>query len=64
SFTLHLTADSAELVEEPHDGTVDLEIPAEAFVRLVYGRLDEAHTPDSLLDNAVVEYLRGVFQGF
>ena len=63
TFTLHLTADSAELVEEPHDGAVDLEIPAEAFVRLVYGRLDEAHMPDSLLGDGVVDYLRGVFQG-
>ena len=25
----------------------DLQIPAEAFVRLVYGRLDDEHTPAS-----------------
>jgi uncharacterized protein (TIGR03083 family) len=64
SFTLRLTDDSAELVEEPHDGRADLEIPAEALVRLFYGRLDEAHTPDSLHGDEVVAYLRGVFRGF
>ena len=26
--------------------TSDLEMPVEAFVRLVYGRLEPAHTPD------------------
>jgi uncharacterized protein (TIGR03083 family) len=64
SFTLRLTGDSAELVEEPHDGRVDLEIPAEALVRLFYGRLDEAHTSESLRNNDVITYLRGVFRGF
>jgi hypothetical protein len=64
SFTLRLTADSAELVEEVLDDDADLEIPAEALVRLFYGRLDEAHTPASLKGNGVIGDLRTVFQGF
>jgi len=41
----------------------DLTIPAEAFVRLVYGRLDAAHTPAGL-DAALVATLRPIFPGF
>jgi uncharacterized protein (TIGR03083 family) len=63
TFTVHLKGDSAELVETPHDGAVDLEIPAEAFVRLVYGRLDPGHTPPSVA-GGVVELLRSVYPGF
>jgi uncharacterized protein (TIGR03083 family) len=62
TFTLALKGDSAELRETSHDGEVDLEIPAEAFVRLVYGRLDPGHTPDSVTGR-VVELLRGVYPG-
>jgi hypothetical protein len=63
TFTLALESDSAELRETAHDGEVDLEIPAEALVRLVYGRLDPGHTPDSVTGSAV-ELLRGVYPGF
>ena len=35
-----VAVDSAESGDTPH-----LELPAEAFTRLVYGRLDPAHTP-------------------
>jgi uncharacterized protein (TIGR03083 family) len=63
TFTLVLKGDSAELREESHNGDVDLEIPAEAFIRLVYGRLDPGHTPDSVSGD-VVELLRGVYPGF
>lgn len=62
TFTLALKGDSAELLETPHDGAADLDIPAEAFVRLVYGRLDPGHTPDSVTGD-VVELLRGVYPG-
>jgi uncharacterized protein (TIGR03083 family) len=64
SFTLRLGADSAELLEGSHDGGVVLEIPAEALVRLVYGRLDDEHVSESLRNNDVVTYLREVFPGF
>jgi uncharacterized protein (TIGR03083 family) len=40
----------------------DLELPAEALARLVYGRLDPAHTPVSL-DSEVIDLLRRVFPG-
>ena len=46
-----------EPVDEP-----DLEIPAEAFIRLVYGRLDPAHTP-ATRGPANLGELRNVFPG-
>jgi len=42
----------------------DLTLPAEAFLRLVYGRLDPAHTPDSVADSAPLTTLRRAFPGF
>jgi uncharacterized protein (TIGR03083 family) len=62
-FTLALDGDSAELRETALDGAVDLDIPAEAFVRLVYGRLDPGHTPTAVTGD-VVELLREVYPGF
>jgi hypothetical protein len=42
-----------------------LELSAEAFVRLVYGRLDPAHTPESVRAQGVdLDVLRAVFPGF
>jgi len=46
----------------PGDATVSL--PAEALIRLVYGRLDEGHTPALEGDTAVLDDLRAVFPGF
>ncbi len=48
----------------PELGLSELRLPAEAFVRLIYGRLDAAHTPPA--DNAGVELdeLRQIFPGF
>ena len=62
-FTLVLGVDSVDLVETRQEGEVDLEIPAEAFVRLIYGRLDTEHTPASVTGE-VVNSLRTVFPGF
>jgi uncharacterized protein (TIGR03083 family) len=42
----------------------DLTLPAEALVRLVYGRLDVEHTPGSVADDESVAMLRQVFPGF
>ncbi len=43
----------------------DLTLPAEAFVRLVYGRLDPAHTPSSVTgDTGRLADLRKAFPGF
>jgi uncharacterized protein (TIGR03083 family) len=63
NFTLVLGVDSVDLVETGHEGAVDLEIPAEALVRLIYGRLDKEHTPASVTGD-VVDSLRHVFPGF
>jgi len=43
----------------------EVRIPAEALLRLAYGRLDPAHTPDGIgADPAVLDRLRAVFPGF
>lgn len=52
---------------EPWDGgesTGELGLPAEAFLRLVYGRLDPAHTPPVTAKGVDLEALRAVFPGF
>jgi uncharacterized protein (TIGR03083 family) len=42
-----------------------LELPAEAFLRLVYGRLDPRHTPPvKVSDDALLTRLREIFRGF
>jgi uncharacterized protein (TIGR03083 family) len=60
-----LIGDEVQLTD--WDGTTadgDLRIPAEAFVRLVYGRLDPAHTPPVELTGPVtLDDLRSVFPG-
>lgn len=50
--------------DKPVDGTLDL--PAAAFVRLVYGRLDPDHTPADVKTEgaADLDELRRVFPGF
>jgi uncharacterized protein (TIGR03083 family) len=46
-------------------GIPDLRMPAEALLRLSYGRLDPAHTPaDVVADPADLDRLRKVFPGF
>ena len=62
TFALTLGAEAVSL--EPADlvGEPDLEIPAEAFVRLVYGRLDPEHTPPTR-GPADLDELRRVFSG-
>jgi hypothetical protein len=54
---------SLSLAPNEHGGHVDLELPAEAFVRLVGGRLDLKHTPFGL-DNLLLEELRQAFPGY
>ncbi len=75
SFLLTTTVDGVSLASSDSraDGptAVDIdtgtgtgtEIAAEAFVRLVYGRLDPAHTPPSA-DTAEIASLRPLFPGF
>ena len=49
---------------ESTDGTLDL--PAEALLRLVYGRLDADHTPTLGLSarDVTLDDLRAIFPGF
>lgn len=42
-------------------GTADLRLPAEALLRLMYGRLDAEHSP---VDDPILAELRPVFPGF
>jgi uncharacterized protein (TIGR03083 family) len=62
-FTVRLTADSAELLEGDAGEAPDLELPAEAFCRLVYGRLDRDHSPAVEANGEVLDTLRRVFPG-
>ena len=47
----------------PRDGQRQLVLPAEAFARLVYGRLDPDHTPPVEGDAESLDELRKVFPG-
>ncbi len=58
-----LGTDSVELSLCDPVASPDLELPVEAFVRLVYGRLDADHTPAGTSGGALDD-LRKVFTGF
>jgi uncharacterized protein (TIGR03083 family) len=61
-FTISLGTDSVSLTPGGSTAAPDLELPAEALIRLVYGRLDPDHTPAGP-DPALLDELRGVFPG-
>jgi len=63
SFTVTLGADQVTLAEGETSAAVDVALPAEAFVRLVYGRLDPAHTPEVRDDGSALDDLRRAFPG-
>src|SRR5437667_64009 len=48
----------------PELGLSELRLPAEALIRLVYGRLDEAHTPPTESAGVELDELRQIFRGF
>jgi uncharacterized protein (TIGR03083 family) len=62
-FTVRLTAASAELLAGDAGARPDLELPAESFCRLVYGRLDPEHSPAVEANGEVLDLLRRVFPG-
>jgi hypothetical protein len=62
-FTLTLEPKAVTFVPQGATVEPDLEIPAEAFIRLVYGRLDPAHTPPIRGDHGSLDELRLVFPG-
>jgi uncharacterized protein (TIGR03083 family) len=65
SLVLDLAPGAAGLRDEPGAADARLELPAEALARLVYGRLDPAHTPPlKAADDALLPRLRDIFRGF
>lgn len=62
AFTIDLEQDAVTLRSTTPTDVADLVLPAEAFVRLVYGRLDPAHTPGD--HSPLLDTLRRVFPGF
>ena len=67
SFQLDAGPDSVSLSPagpEHTAGGAGLRLPAEALVRLVYGRLDPEHTPPVESEHVELDTLRRVFPGF
>jgi len=62
-FAIALTPESVTLDSADGATAAELELPAEAFARLVYGRLDPFHTPTFKGDGHVLDELRRVFPG-
>ena len=62
-ISLRVSADGVELTAGLRGQPPELELPAEAFCRLVYGRLDPDHTPAFAGDPALLDALRAVFPG-
>jgi MDMPI C-terminal domain len=48
---------------DPTGDKSTVELPAEAFIRLVYGRLDPAHTPEIHIEGIDLDSLRAAFPG-
>jgi uncharacterized protein (TIGR03083 family) len=73
NFTIRTSDPTREFALASGDGSVSLtpgtgagplvDMPAESFARLVYGRLDVNHTPADL-DEATIADLRPLFPGF
>jgi len=61
-----VTGEGVTLTPAKDEAPVDLELPAEALIRLVYGRLDPDHTPPigGTTGAATLDELRAVFPGF
>jgi uncharacterized protein (TIGR03083 family) len=59
------TGDAVSLTQsDGEEGLPELRLPAEAFVRLVYGRLGPHHTPPVEADGVDLDELRQIFPGF
>jgi uncharacterized protein (TIGR03083 family) len=61
-FTIDLTPEAVTFRSDSPGAAADVRLPAEAFARLVYGRLDHAHTPAGH-HGAALDTLRRVFPG-
>lgn len=62
AFTIELTADTVTMSAGTGSSRANLEMPAEAFARLIYGRLDPDHTPTGLRTDEL-GLLRQVYLG-
>jgi uncharacterized protein (TIGR03083 family) len=62
-FSIDLAPDAVTFTPGATSRDPDLTLPAEAFVRLAYGRLDPEHTPAVDGDPKVLDELRRVFPG-
>ncbi|HEY1635525.1 MAG TPA: maleylpyruvate isomerase family mycothiol-dependent enzyme [Acidimicrobiales bacterium] len=62
-FTITFSPDEVALAAGESRHEPDLVLPAEAFARLVYGRLDPDHTPSVNGDVDTLEELRRAFPG-
>ncbi|MDQ1403334.1 MAG: hypothetical protein QOG03_1650 [Actinomycetota bacterium] len=63
AFTVTLKPDAVTFEAVEPSAAADLTLTADAFVRLVYGRLDPQHTPPFTGDADVLDELRRVFPG-
>jgi uncharacterized protein (TIGR03083 family) len=63
AFRLTLNPEVSMSAEDP-GAAADLELPAEALLRLLAGRLDPQHTAPELADHPALPALRTVFPGF
>jgi uncharacterized protein (TIGR03083 family) len=63
SFTIELAPDAVTVTAGANATDPDLVLPAEAYARLVYGRLDADHTPPFEGDASALDLLRRVFPG-
>jgi hypothetical protein len=61
-FTVKVTPDGVALTPDAGAASPDVELPAEAFARLVYGRLDAEHTP-AVARGSALDILRRLFPG-
>jgi uncharacterized protein (TIGR03083 family) len=64
TFALALRPDGVTLSPSDPADEPDLELPAEALIRLVFGRLDPDHTPAGIVGASHLDELRQVFPGF
>ncbi len=58
------TGPEVSISADSGDAPADVVLPSEALVRLVYGRLDEDHTPTGVVGAEHLPALRAVFPGF
>ena len=64
AFAVTVRADGVDFATTPAESAPTLTMPAEALIRLVYGRLDADHTSASVVgDAAALDQLRLVFRG-